>query len=138
MTRKTVAPINDQLTFGPAPLRNSERDAFRREEQERCEEERRLSEQIAAEVLDRAFKAAHLDSKEVAFDLRVSVSLVDKWRSPEQRGAPSTRQLVLLGLKQQKFGFHLHREMNRYFGFGRKYLAHALDDIGALALSVER
>jgi hypothetical protein len=128
----------DQLTFGPAPLRNSERDAFRRAEQERDDEERRLCEQIAAEVLDRALKAAGLDSKQVAFDLRISVSLVDKWRSPEQRGAPSTRQLVLLGLKQQKFGFHLHREMNRYFGFGRKYLAHALDDIGALALSVER
>jgi hypothetical protein len=126
---------NDRpLAFGPAPLRSSERDAFRLAEQQ----EQRLAEQITAELLDRAFTAAKLENKQIAFDLRVSVSLVEKWRSSAHRGSPSILQLTRLGLKQPKFGFHLHREMNRYFGFGRKYLAHAIDDFGALAMVVER
>ena len=115
------------------PLRSSEQGsgAFRKSEQA----DESPAEQLAAELLDQALIDCGLSNKEVAHLCGVSVSLVEKWRSAEQRGAPSFVQLLLL---PPSFHLALHRAMNRRFGFGRAALAQLLEAAGDLALAVER
>jgi hypothetical protein len=145
------SPRNRELAVTQAPLRDSERDglsfrktehavaaalvpveAFRRSEQD--SDALRESEQLAAEILDAAFIAACINNKEIADLCRVSVSLVEKWRSRDARGCPSLVQLLCL---PTRFHIELHRAMNRRLGLGRAALAHALEALGALALVVE-
>jgi transcriptional regulator with XRE-family HTH domain len=135
-----MARNNDhQLNFGPLPLRSSERDALRHAEQDRREEERRLAEQITADLLDGAITAAGLDNKEVAYVLGVSRSLVEKWRSKDQRGSPSFLQLWDLGTVHPPFAFELHRAINkRCSRLGLQALARIITDLGALAMAVSR
>lgn len=89
---------------------------------------------LAAELLNAAFDAARLTNKEIGHLCGVSVSLVEKWRSPETRGCPSFLQLLLL---PPSFHIALHRAMNKRFGFGRAALARLLDAANDLALVVE-
>jgi hypothetical protein len=85
---------------------------------------------LAAELLNAAFDAAGLENKEIAHLCGVSVSLVEKWRSPETRGCPSFLQLLLL---PPSFHWHLHKAINRHFGFGRLALIELLDAAGLVA-----
>lgn len=119
---------NGQLNLSPMEVRKSERDepAFRKSEHEAQ----------AARFFDIACMAAHLESKEIAFLCGdISVSLVDKWRSPESRGCPSFAQLLML---PARFHIELHRAMNAKFGFGRQALRDLLEAAGTLALVTER
>jgi hypothetical protein len=123
-----------QLNLPPAPLQSSERTAFRRAEQERCEEERRLAEQVTAELLDRAFTGARLDNKQAAYDLDVSVSLIEKWRSIEQRGSPSFVQVWMLGVLHPVFAHELNSAINKRCAatLGQQAFANILANLGAL------
>jgi hypothetical protein len=89
---------------------------------------------VAAKLFDEALSAAGLDSKVVAHLVGVSISLVDKWRSPNEERSPSLAQLLSL-----PFAFHLelHRAMNRHFGFGRAALRRLIDAVGELAGGLE-
>jgi len=104
-------------------FRNSEQDEMALRESEHC----------AARLLDAAFRDAGLESKDVAFFCGVSTSLVEKWRSPEQRGCPSFVQMLLL---PPTFHLALHRRLNKRYGFGRAALKLLLDAAGDLALVV--
>ena len=75
-----------------------------------------------------------LTNKDVAFLCGVSESLVQKWRSPDQRACPSFAQLLVL---PPAFHIALHRAMNQRFGFGRAALARLLDVACDLALVVD-
>jgi len=90
------------------------------------------SEQLAARVLDEAFRTAGLDNKEIAHLCGISVSLVDKWRRTDQRGCPSVAQMLRL---PPAFPVALHRVLNRRYGFGRAALGRALDALGDLAFA---
>jgi hypothetical protein len=93
----------------------------------------RESEQFAAHLLDVAFRDAGLENKDVAFFCGVSTSLVEKWRSTEQRGCPSFVQMLLL---PPAFHIALHRRLNKRYGFGRSALKQLLDAAGDLAMVV--
>jgi hypothetical protein len=117
-------------------FRTSEQDApvagtFRNSEQD--ELALRESEQFAAHLLDVAFRDAGLENKDVAFFCGVSTSLVEKWRSTEQRGCPSFVQMLLL---PPAFHIALHRRLNKRYGFGRSALKQLLDAAGDLAMVV--
>lgn len=118
-----------QRSLPPMELRGSEHPgpAFRNSEQ--VEEALGSSERLAADLLNTAFSAAHLDNKQIAHLCGVSVSLVEKWRSTEARGCPSLVQILLL---PPTFHLALHRAMNARFGFGREALRRVLDDLGDL------
>lgn len=100
----------------------------------------RKAEQEASQLFDQACEIAGLQNKEIAHLLsslgcQVSVSLVEKWRSTEQRGCPSFVQMLLLPLS---FHFALHKVMNRRHGYGREALRDILESLGTLAMVVER
>jgi hypothetical protein len=122
-TLRASATVSENEGSAAASFRNSEQ----------AREPLRNSEQVAARMLDEAFTAAGLDTKEIAHLCDVTPSLVEKWRSTEQRGCPSFAQLLML---PPSFHFQLHRAMNRHYGFGRQLLARVLDDLGAVALAV--
>lgn len=124
-----------QLNLPPVPLGSSERTTPTFRESERSDGELGTSEQLAADLLDEAFKRAGLQNKEVAHLCGVSISLVEKWRKSDVRGCPSFVQLLLL---PPVFHLELHRAMNRRFGFGRAALLELLEAAGALALVTER
>jgi hypothetical protein len=133
---------NTQLNLPPAEVLNSEQHstAFRKSEHDEAafripEQAVDASSVLAAELFDAACTDAKLTSKEVAHLMGISESLVQKMRSTESRGCPSFAQLLKL---PPSFHLALHRSMNRRFGFGRQLLARLLDDIGDLALAVER
>lgn len=122
---------NGQRSLPPMELRDSERPqpSFRNSEQ--AEAALSESEQGAARIFDQAVEAAGLTNKDVAHLCGVSVSLVEKWRSTEQRGAPSFVQMLML---PPSFHWHLHRALNRRFGFGKAALSQVLEGLGMLAV----
>ena len=123
----------DQLSLPPMPLRGSEQADPSLRNSQQDEAALRRSEQLAAEALDAAFFEAHLENKDIAFLCGVSVSLVEKWRTADQRGCPSLVQMLLL---PPAFHCALHRQLNKRFGFGRAALVRLLDAVGDLALVV--
>lgn len=124
-----------QLSLGPLQLRDSEQraDSFRISEQD--DEAFGKAERASAEILNEAFEGAALDNKEIAHLCGVSVSLVEKWRSAEARGCPSFVQMLRLPFS---FHWHLHKALNRRFGFGKHALAQLLEAAGMLAVGMER
>lgn len=116
--------------LGAAVLGNSEQRLAALRIQEHADDRHVL----AASILDEAFRLANLESKEAAHLVGVSTSLVDKWRSVDERGCPSLAQLLML---PPTFHIALHRVMNRRFGFGRAALSRLLEAAGDLALGVE-
>lgn len=88
---------------------------------------------LAAELLNAAFDAAGLENKDIAHLCGVSVSLVEKWRSPEARGCPSFLQMLCL---PPSFHLALNRAMDKRFGFGRSALLDLLDAAGRLAVNL--
>lgn len=102
-----------QPSLPPMELRNPEREgrAFRKSEQpssdhsqraaqfrnsEPTDESLRIQEQRIAQcsvLYDRALKKAEIESQQIADLFAVSVSLVDKWRNPNERACPSFWQI---------------------------------------------
>lgn len=138
MSRRTS---NIQLNLPPLPLRSSEsaEPGFRNLEEP--EAAFRKSEddgyRLAACLFDTALSELRcgLTNKEVAHLVGVSVSLVEKWRSPDARACPSFAQMLRLPLS---FHLALHRAQNAHFGFGRAALMDLLESAGSLALLENR
>lgn len=84
----------------------------------------------AAAIFDDALTGARITSKEVAALVGVSESLVNRWRSPNYREAPSFTQMLRLPVS---FHWHLNKALNRKYGFGRQALAQVLEGLGMLA-----
>lgn len=127
------SPSKHQLRLPPMPLRDSQPAAPALRMSQQDDRALRHSEQLAAEVLSAAFDAAGLENKQIAYLCGVSVSLVEKWRTPEQRGCPSLVQMLLL---PPAFHLCLHRQLNKHFGFGKAALVQLLEAAGALALVI--
>ena len=89
----------------------------------------------ASALLDSVMREAGLSNAEVAFLTGVSENLVGKWRSPNDRHAPSFAQMWLL---PPRFHLELNRAMSRRHGFGQTALRQVLEGLGDLALAVER
>ena len=128
-------PRSIQQPLPPMELRKTEQDdpAFRTSEQD--ESVLRKAEREASQLFDQACEMAGLENKEIAHLLGVSVSLVEKWRSTEQRGGPSFVQMLLL---PTSFHFALHKVMNRRHGYGREALREIIESLGTLSMVVER
>lgn len=92
------------------------------------------ADRLASELFDQALSDAGLTTKEVAYLLGVSDSLVMRMRSPEIRGRVSFTQLLRL---PPAFHIALHRRLNARFGFGRAALRDLLEGLGTLALLTE-
>jgi hypothetical protein len=119
-----------------APLRQSEHGTTSEASlrtSEPHDEALRQSERDAADLLNEAFKDAKLENKEAAFLCGVSESLVEKWRSKDQRGAPSFVQMLCL---PPKFHYALHKQMNKRYGFGKAALRDLMDAAGSLAMVI--
>ena len=116
-------PKHHQLSIPPMPLGNSEQPhgVFRN------------SEQDAANLFNAACEEARLSNKDIAHLCGVSISLVEKWRSPDARGCPSFVQLLML---PPRFHLELHRALNKHYGFGRQALLDLLDAVGRLSLGL--
>lgn len=94
-------------------------------------------EQLVAEasrLYDRALKVAGLDSQQVSDLFRVSVSLVDKWRNPNERACPSFWQINAHPIR-----FHLALESIRREqpAYRKAVLARVWDAFCDVALAVE-
>jgi hypothetical protein len=137
MTSSSKPPADRQLNLPPTFVTNSSEAPAPRTI---CSSE---PEVLGSLLFDEALRAvrdlhgnpAPITSKEAADLVGVSVSLVDRWRSPNYREAPSLTQLLRL---PPSFHLELHRAMNRRFGFGRQLLRRLLDAVGDLALVAER
>lgn len=127
------AQSNHQGSLGPLLLRGSEQPSptFRKSEQPA--ETVDSTEQIASRLFAEACERAGLTSKDIAAACGVSISLADKWQSPEQRGCPNAVQLLLLGAD---FYLEYHRALNRHFGWGRRILTGLLEGLSDLAMVV--
>lgn len=127
---------NAQLNLPPSLLPKREHsDALLPKQEQQQQPSITECDAVAAQLFDEALTASGLSSQEVAYLLGVSESLVRKMRSVNCRENVSFTQLLKL---PPSFHLALHRSMNRRFGFGRQLLARLLDDIGDLALAVER
>jgi hypothetical protein len=134
------AQHKDQLQLPPMPLRNTEpgTPAFRSSEDATAAFHQAEGDgyAIAALLFDQALRDPRcpMTNQEVAYLLKVSESLVQKWRSPGARACPSFAQMLKL---PTSFHVALHRAMNRHFGFGRAALRDLLEAAGSLAVVVE-
>lgn len=86
----------------------------------------------ASELFDEALKAARIETAEVAYLLGVSESVVRRMRSKDSRERVSFAQLLRL---PPSFHWHLHKAMNRRFGFGQQALRDLLDTLGLIAVA---
>jgi hypothetical protein len=131
-----MGPKDRQLNLPPTLLPNREQESVLLPKQEQAPKvSAGEADASAARLFDEALTAAQLSSQEAAHLLGCSESLVNKMRSPNARERVSLAHLLLL---TPRFHLELHRALNRRFGFGRQLLRRIVDDLGDLALAMER
>ena len=96
-------------------------------------EQTQLAHEEASALFDEALKAAGIETSDVAYLFGVSESVVNRMRSKDARERVSFAQMLLLPVS---FHWHLHKAMNRRYGFGRRALAEMVDAAGMVAVAV--
>lgn len=100
---------------------------------------RENAQEIASHIFDDAVEGSRLTNQSIAFALKVSDSIVGRWRNPNAREFPSLLQLQQLGeLKDvgQTFLCEFNKACTRRNRLGRRVLQSVLDAVGDLAVAV--
>lgn len=92
-------------------------------------------ERFAADILNEVIERSGVSVQEIATSVGTSEMMVLRWRSPDRYESPSLTQMMKMPpaiLRQW------HLVMARRLNFGPQILARLLDDVGDLAMVLER
>jgi DNA-binding transcriptional regulator LsrR (DeoR family) len=117
---------NHQLNLPPLPLANgTQPESVRPDSTQEADA-------LASVLFDQSLTRAQLTTADVAYQLKISESLVRRLRSADARERVSFAQILSL---PPSFLLELTKALNARFGFGRAALLDLLDAAGRLAVA---